>query len=230
MVMKRIICLANSRKRAEHCVAGVEILDGGQRLGGWIRPVGSGHEQALLTIEQLYADGTSAQVLDVLDVHLTRPQPNGCQVENWQVDNTQRWVKSHEVDRQRLVNAMQPPATLFQNGSHTSAGLNDQILTEEADRHGGSLLLVHVPQVAIHVFDHWGRRKCQGRFEYNGTHYWITVTDPVVEAEFMPQGEAVHNLGPCMLSVSLSSPLVKTVGGDNRSFRFKLIAAVIRLT
>lgn len=230
MVTKRIICLANSRKRGEHCVAGIEIIDGGQRLGEWIRPVGSGYEQALLTIEQMYADGSSAQVLDVIDVHLSRHQPDGCQIENWLVDSTQRWVKSHEVDKQRLVGAMQPPATLFQNGSHTGAGLNDQILTEEADRNGsGSLLLVHVPQVAIHVFDHWGKRKCQARFDYNGASYWITVTDPVIEAEFMPQGEAVHNLGPCMLSVSLSAPFVKTLG-DGRSYRFKLIAAIIRLT
>ncbi|WP_404990043.1 dual OB domain-containing protein [Burkholderia cenocepacia] len=45
METKRIICLANSRKRAEHCVAGIEVLRGG-RLGGWIRPIGSGWEHA----------------------------------------------------------------------------------------------------------------------------------------------------------------------------------------
>ncbi|WP_157384064.1 dual OB domain-containing protein [Burkholderia glumae] len=226
METKRIICLANSRKRGEHCVAGIEVLDGGQ-LGGWIRPVGSGWEHALRTIEQSYADNTSPQVLDLLDVHLIEHRPDGCQVENWLVDGTRRWVKRGEVERQRLIGAMQPPATLFLNAGSTSAGFNDQIPTAQADVTGCSLLLVHVPQVELRVFAHYGRTKCQARFDYNGVHYWIGVTDPVIEAEFQPHGPATYDLGACLLSVSLSAPLVKEV--DNISYRFKLIAAIIRL-
>lgn len=227
METKRIICLANSRKRGEHCVAGIEVLEGGY-LGNWIRPVGTGWEHALRTVEQSYADDTSPQVLDLLDVHLLEHRPEGCQIENWSVDDTRRWVKRGEVNRLDLVGAMQPPATLFANGSSTSAGLHDQILTATADNVPGSLLLVHVPQVEVHVFNHYGRTKCQARFDYNGIRYWIGITDPVIEAEFLPGGPKVRNLGTCLLTVSLSAPLVKDV--DNVSYRFKLIAAIIRLS
>ena len=226
METKRIICLANSRKRSEHCVAGIEVLANGN-LGGWIRPVGSGWEHALLSFEQAYTDNTSPQVLDVLNVHLLGHRPDGCQVENWRVDNTRRWVKTGTVDRHRLVSVVRPPETLFANAGSTSGGLNDQIPTVQADQSGGSLLLVHVPQVELHVINHFNKIKCQARFVYNGVRYWISVTDPVVEAEFRPRGLGTYNLGACLLTVSLSAPLIKSV--DNVSYRFKLIAAIIQL-
>jgi hypothetical protein len=226
METKRIICLANSRKRGEHCVAGIEVLNDGD-LGSWVRPVGSGWEHALLTVEQSYLDNTSPQVLDLLDVHLLEHRPEGCQIENWIIDDTRRWVKIGEVDGRNLVDAMPPPLTLFANAGSTSAGLNDQIPTVQADSGAGSLLLVHVPQVELHVFNHYGRLKCQARFFYNGVRYCIGVTDPIIEAEFQPGGPKIHNLGTCLLSVSLSAPLVKDI--DNVSYRFKLIAAIIRL-
>lgn len=226
METKRIICLANSRKRGEHCVAGIELLENGN-LGGWIRPVGSGWEHALLTSEQAYADNSSPQVLDVLDVHLREHRPEGCQVENWTVDSTRRWVKIGQVDREALVGVIPAPATLFANAGSTSAGLNDQIPTAQADQSAGSLLLVHVPEVELHVIKYYDKIKCQARFVYNGVRYWISVTDPTIEAEFRPGGPKIRNLGACLLSVSLSAPLVKDV--DNVSYRFKLIAAIIRL-
>ena len=227
METKRIICLANSRKRGEHCVAGIELLKNGH-LGDWIRPVGSGWEHALTTIEQSYSDNTSPQVLDVLDVHLVKQKPEGCQTENWSVDSTRRWVKQGTVDQTDLVAAIQAPSTLFLNAGSTSAGLNDQIPTAQADTVAGSLLLIHAPEVELYVFNHFGKTKCQARFVYNGVNYWIGVTDPVIESEFRTGGQKSYNLGPCLLSVSLSAPLVKDI--DNVSYRFKLIAAIIRLT
>lgn len=226
METKRIICVANSRKRSEHCVAGIEVLPNGN-LGGWIRPVGSGREHALLSSEQAYADNTSPQVLDVLDVHLLEHRPEGCQIENWTVENTRRWVKIGAVDRHWLVGTVRPPATLFANAGSTSAGLNDQIPTAQADQSAGSLLLVHVPQVELHVINHFNKIKCQARFDYNGVRYWISVTDPIIEAQFKPRGVGIHYLGACLLSVSLSAPLIKNI--DNVSYRFKLIAAIIPL-
>ncbi|MBR8306434.1 hypothetical protein LGM54_07595 [Burkholderia cenocepacia] len=227
METKRIICLANSRKRAEHCVAGIEVLRGG-RLGGWIRPIGSGWEHALLTKEQIYEDGTSPQVLDILDVHLLEHRPDGCQIENWLVDGTLYWDKRGEADPQAVIDELQPPETLFTNAGSTSAGLNDQIPTALADGVAGSLLLVYVPEVELCVFNHYGKIKCQAKFKYNGVRYWIGVTDPIIEAEYRPRGVADYDLGPCLLTVSLSAPLVKEV--DNISYRFKLVAAIISMS
>ena len=42
--VKRIVCLANSRKRGGRCVAGKELLADG-RAGGWIRPVSAARKR-----------------------------------------------------------------------------------------------------------------------------------------------------------------------------------------
>jgi len=228
MVTKRIICLANSRKRGAHCVAGMEVLQSGL-LGGWVRPIGSGPEDALLEREQSYTDGTSPKVLDVLDVQLAGHKPSGCQTENWLISGVQNWVKVAEVEPDYLVGRFQNPAAVFENGRHTSAGMNDEVPNAIANSRPGSLLLVHVPEVELHVTKPWDRLKCQARFQYNGIQYWLTVTDPVMEAQFLPRGVSKHNLGPCLLTISLSAPLTKTLG-DGLDYRFKLVAAVIKLT
>lgn len=89
--VKRIICLANSRKPGRRCIAGKEILpavDGGaQRIGGWIRPVSAGAYEAVSDSERRYQNGSDPQVLDVIDVPVPNPQPHDYQQENWLIDN-----------------------------------------------------------------------------------------------------------------------------------------------
>lgn len=226
MVTKRIICLANSRKRGAHCVAGIEVLQSGA-FGGWVRPIGSGPEDALLEREQCYTNGTSPKVLDVLDIQLAGHKPSGCQTENWLVNGVQNWVKVAEVDPAYLVGRFQSPATLFENGRDTYAGINDEVLNVVANGRPGSLLLVQVPEVEVHVIKGWDRLKCQARFRYNGIQYWLTVTDPAIEAQFLPKGLSNNNLGPCLLTISLSASLPKK--DDSTEYRFKLVAAIIPL-
>ncbi|MYC34131.1 MAG: hypothetical protein F4X64_13280 [Chloroflexi bacterium] len=54
--VKRIVCLANSRKRGGRCVAGKELLPD-DRLGGWIRPVSARHDEEVSPQECCYTDG-----------------------------------------------------------------------------------------------------------------------------------------------------------------------------
>ena len=89
--MKRIVCLANSRKINGRCVAGIEIADG-QRLG-WIRPVSAREHQEVSEYERQYQNGADPRVLDIMDVPLLKAQPHECQQENWLLDPEQYWVK-----------------------------------------------------------------------------------------------------------------------------------------
>ena len=83
--VKRIVCLANSRKLNGRCIAGIEIADG-QRLG-WIRPVSARQHQEVSQDEQQYVDGTEPHVLDIRTVPLLDPVPRDHQQENWLLED-----------------------------------------------------------------------------------------------------------------------------------------------
>jgi hypothetical protein len=59
---KKIVCLAASRKPGGRCIAGKDMAN----TKKWIRPVGSGDDDAIDNIQSKYPDGKLAQVLDIL--------------------------------------------------------------------------------------------------------------------------------------------------------------------
>ena len=63
MPRKTIVCLANSKKLGDRCVAGFEI-DSQQ----WIRPIGSGSHGAVTAAEQTLDDGTLPGILDLISL------------------------------------------------------------------------------------------------------------------------------------------------------------------
>jgi len=78
--VKRIVCLANSRKLNGRCIAGKELLGG--RSVGWIRPVSAREHEEVSEYERQYEDGSDPQVLDIIDVSLLDPRPKSYQQEN----------------------------------------------------------------------------------------------------------------------------------------------------
>ena len=89
-VVKRIACLANSRKPQGRCIAGKEIL-GNEQLGGWIRPVSDRPGEEVSQIERQYENGGGPQLLDVIDIPLRLALPKNHQQENWLLDPDRRW-------------------------------------------------------------------------------------------------------------------------------------------
>ena len=89
--VKRVVCLANSRKLNGRCVAGREWTDG--RAGGWIRPVSNREYQEVSEYERQYEDGSDPCVLDIVDVPVLEPRPADHQTENWLLDPEYYWVK-----------------------------------------------------------------------------------------------------------------------------------------
>src|SRR5260221_4674169 len=71
---KKIICLANSRKRpAGRCVAGREVT--GKGFGDWIRPVSDRLTQEISLEECRFEDGRDPSLLDVIAIAMKSPQP-----------------------------------------------------------------------------------------------------------------------------------------------------------
>jgi hypothetical protein len=78
-----LICLANSYKLSYRCIAGLRV-DG----GGWIRPVSEREHGELEYRHYRLPDGSEPEVLDVIRVGLSDPQPLPHQPENWRVDGS----------------------------------------------------------------------------------------------------------------------------------------------
>ncbi len=89
-VIKRILCLANSRKLSGRCVAGREVLEAAP--GPWIRPVSTREKEEVSEDERQYEDGSDPRVLDVIDIPLRHQRPHACQTENWVHDPDYYWL------------------------------------------------------------------------------------------------------------------------------------------
>ena len=221
--VKRIVCLANSRKLHGRCIAGREWIDG--RAGRWIRPVSDREHQEVSEYERQYEDGSDPRVLDVIDVPVLEPaKGESYQTENWLLDPVYYWERAGRLswfDLPALADAVAP---LWLDGHSTYHGLNDRIPEELADSAGDSLKLVHVDELDLAVFkpgEAFGntKRRVLGRFRYAGNAYALWVADPVYERQYLAKLDGDYPIGECFLTVSLGEPFGGAV--------YKLIATVI---
>lgn len=222
VTVKRIICLANSRKLQGRCIAGIELVEG--RRAGWIRPVSVREHEEVSEYERQYSDGSDPRVFDILDVPLLEPHARGYQQENWLLDPEYYWEKVGRASWGDLERLVDPVAPLWIEGHSTYNGCNDKIPLELAGELRSSLRLVWVERLVLSVFkpgEAFGnpKRRVQGRFLLAGVEYHLWVTDPVYERRFLAQPDGDHTLGPCFLTVSLGEP--------HNDACYKLVAAII---
>lgn len=221
---KRILCLANSRKLSGRCIAGKEILGNGE-IGGWVRPVSARESEEVSEWERQYEDGSDPRLLDVIDVRLLKASPKSYQQENWLLDPEYYWEKVRSATATELSQYVDTADSLWIDGYSTVNGNNDRIPLEQASSITDSLRLVKVENLELQVSQpriEFGsyRRSAQGRFRHNGVDYWLRVTDPVYERQYLRQPNGCYPIGECFLTVSLGEPY--------RGYAYKLIAAIIK--
>ena len=223
-IVKRMVCLANSRKMSGRCVAGKEILPDG-RFGGWFRPVSAREDEEVSERERQYADGGDPRLLDVIDVPVLGARPTLHQRENWLLDPERRWEFVRRVRPSALARLADPPAPLWVDGYSSQEGRNDRVHLRAASGLRDSLrliwtdnieLIVSAPGVSRGDF----RRVVRARFRYRGTDYGIRVTDPAYEERYleMPVGE--YPIGGRFIAASLAER-------PYHGYYYKLIAAII---
>ena len=218
---KRIVCLANSRKRNGRCIAGKELLEDGS-VGGWVRPVSAREDEEVSGVERQYEDGGEPRVLDVIDVPVLESRPKGYQQENWLLDPSRRWTRVNRTSGSGLAQWADPDETLWINGYSTSEGLNNRIPLAAANSLDDSLRLVRVDDLELSVSAPRAdqgdfTRRMQGRFRFGGATYSLRVTDPICEQRFPRHG--TYRIGGCFIAASLGEPY--------HGYAYKLIAAVI---
>ena len=205
------------------CVAGRELRTDG-RMGDWIRPVVGGEDEGVTEEGSRYADGSLPRVLDVIDVPVAAPRPEGHQRENWLLDPERRWVNAGKLGLSHLPKWTDSVDSLWPNGFGTTKGLNDKVPAAAANTLDSSLCLIETklevcvfnPRAAFGDF----RRRVQGRFRYNGADYRMWVTDPDQEQKYFAGPNGNYQIGTCYLTVSLSLAAIY-------GYHYKLIAAII---
>lgn len=219
---KRVVCLANSRKLGARCIAGRELV--GDQVGEWIRPVTDREHGKVELFDCRYEDSTSPCVLDIMEVPLLEPKPEGYQQENWQIAPKELWRKVGRIDQDQLADFAHPNATLWVNGHGTYHGINDKIPLDLATKLKSSLRLVRVDGLTLAVFHTDGafgppKRRVLGKFKLGATNYWLSMTDPIFEHRYRGKNDGDYEIGQCFLTISLSEPFEGAC--------YKLIAAII---
>jgi hypothetical protein len=221
-LIKRMVCLSNSRKLSGRCIAGKEVAPAAS--GTWIRPISAREHGEVSEYERQYEDGSDPRVLDIIDVPFISHNPKDFQQENWLLDPEYYWVKVGAASWTDLMQLADPIQRLWIDGIHTYNGMNDKILLAQVGGVKSSLRLLRVTSLRICVFKPGAafdnpKRRVQGRFKYFNTEYHLWITDPIYERAFLARPDGEYTLGESFLTVSLGEPL------DNACY--KLIACII---
>src|SRR5262249_6335052 len=156
-------------------------------------------KQELSPIERRYASGTEPQLLDRVEVSLQAHVPHEYQTENHLIDSTVRWVKTGTITWYDLDTAIDVfNGSLWIDGHSSYNGLNDRITHAQAQQLPSSLKLVE-PEgliVAVSLEGINPKRTARAHFSLGGTNYALAVTDPVVAACYLAQGEGEYPVGP----------------------------------
>lgn len=216
---RRIVCLANSRKGGDRCLAGKEIMN--HKVAGWIRPVGSGRENAVTTAERTCDDRSEVDPLDVVDVPLSGRAFHEFQVEDYRLARGELLRKRGRLGWDRLHLLTDDPEAIWPSEHFQNLGRakNDRVHRGEAARFGHSLLFVRVQDLEVEITEWEGRQSVRGRFEYRSGTYDLKITDPVMAAHAQRTGDLW--LSAPYLCLSLGEPF------QQDDMCYKLIATVI---
>ncbi|KFA92633.1 dual OB domain-containing protein [Archangium violaceum] len=220
--IKRIVCLANSRKLSGRCIAG-KIMRG-NAPGAWVRPVSDREHEEVSYEERQYEDGSDPSLLDIIDIHFVEARPKDHQKENKLLDARYYWEKVGRLTWDDLTQLVDNVQELWSNGDSTYHGLHDRVSLADAKTFGYSLVFICVDDLRISVFAPGlsfgnAKRRVQAAFSYNGIQYQLWVTDPVVEKLYLAKKNGEFDLGEAYITVSLGEPK------DGECY--KLVAAII---
>ncbi len=222
-IIKRIVCLANAHKDGERCLAGKELSDDGP--ANWIRPVSGQHKSgALSKAERVYLDGMDSrepELLDILEVYVERPQPDGYQNENWLLTPSTHSTKVGRLAWADLVQFVDPTEELWVNGFSSLSRKNNRVPVDSTNTLNRSLILIKVQRVTIDTDrSDFNRTRKYGSFEHGkmGHPYKFPITDPAFEEKYASRTDK-FSIGEAYLTISLT--------GESKGYAYKLIAGVM---
>ena len=219
-VYRDIVCLANSRKYSGRCIAGKEIS--GNVTGQWIRPV-SQEETGELTLKDIILrDYGHPELLDILSIPLEKHDPHLYQSEN-HIIGSGEWRRKGKMSASHLKGLRDDPGYLWINGHHSYTGQNDRMPLKEAEERLSSSLLLIKPESLNIIVDKGARllKKIRAGFEFKGTGYVLSITDPLIEETYLKKDFGIYPVD------GHDNYLCVSIGEPYEGYCYKLVAGII---
>ncbi|HBU8664182.1 TPA: hypothetical protein MDD69_001190 [Klebsiella oxytoca] len=225
-MIKRLVLLACSYRPGGRCVAGIELID--NVCSGWVRPVCSSGEGQVHDVDRICDNGKSAIKLSVVEIDVGENQNHPMQQENVYFNHGVRWKyispyrKSHEF----LAPFLETPPSLWENGIHSTNGLNDKVPVGIVKRPRQSLFFIRPTRLFIHIATEGGEfgtphRKVRARFFYNSVEYIFSLMDAGILDEFKTRENGEYEIFNSYMTVSLA--------GEYLQHYWKIAASIIRV-
>ncbi len=222
MSLDRIVCLANSYKHDNRCVAGISLI-----TQQWVRLVGNEVPGGLTRNQTCYSDGKEARVLDVFEAELGDRCGSNYHPEDV-ITMERPWNLMRRFENPRdarfLLTCSNKRPTLMKSYS-------DRLYQRGPERTSlqNSLELIHPEDLWWWIREDRGKRKNRALFRVGGgrrARYDLAVTDPqwLARLHSLPAGIYPHagffdqKLPTTFLTISLSEPF--------EGFHYKLVAGV----
>lgn len=219
---KTFICLANSYKHGNRCLAGIEIDLYPQRnsysvkrdANGnpiWFRPVHRTAEAGAIP----NSEAQSIVVLDIVKACLVEPCPDGAQTENYYYSRLEKLSRVSRNTKNLDGFIDNSHSVLF--GNRGAAVPPDRFVNLDY-----SVLLIKSSQVEFYMKDRaeWNKEpQPRGKVMHNGTEYDLPVTDPIFRQVIQNDIEKANSYADYYITLSL--------GVEHDEWHSKLIACVI---
>jgi hypothetical protein len=213
-VNTKIICLANSKKYGDRCVAGIEVKENEESFeivqnkgrAKWIRPVShSGYGEIPTIIAQ------NIKLLDVIELEIKEYCPSGYQSENAYFGGSSvKHVSSIKLSSTNLNQLTSECSLLFGNrGKAVSVDVIDEL--------SYSLLLIKAESFEPYIKQDNNQLRMQ--FMYKKTQYDFPITDIQFERLFRNNQNLLAEVSHLYLTISLAV--------EYNGWHTKLIAGVI---
>jgi hypothetical protein len=216
-----VVCLANSIKHHPCCcIAGLRA-DG----DGWIRPVSDFGEGELRPDQCVLTNATQPEVLDLITIGVTQPNPSNYQPEDWLINQDPWKLISRPCGAEHgplLAASLYKDELLLGSRSDRvpKATLDQNPATE-------SLALVAPSVIEWHATTSFGKKKTRVRFRLGDLWYDLGLTEPKYTNALrqLPDGaHAAEEIGiPKECSPLLTVSLTPPYKGDC----YKVVAAVV---
>lgn len=237
MPRKRVLVLANSHKKQPgRCIAGVEVTaKNAPKIGQWLRPISQDQaEGELLPQHRKVKDGAQIRPLDIVSVPVTENAHNAAHPEDWFVTTEESWEVVATLDESTLSGLIETPRNLWLQAKKSTDRVSAEFIAASAEHQ--SIFLIKPTNLRLRLwreYNSWKgytQKKLRVIFDYNGTTYDLSLTDPVASQKYaktfpaedepaievtLPQGDNY------VLCVSLTPALNGT--------HYKVVATILEL-